>query len=208
MTMQPRDKLSEARLRHAAHYLEVIRGCDGLYLQGGENLTRALAMFDLEMNNIEKGQRWAVSRLQDDATARRLVSDYPVAGAYLLDLRQHPRERIASLEAALEATRRLKARGREAVHLGNLGLVYAAFGEMRRAIDFHTQALTIAREFGDGLCEAIALFNLSNALYQIRQREQAMGLMEAALPIFEQIESPYAAHARETLTKWRNFASE
>jgi hypothetical protein len=94
MTMQPRDKLSKARLRHATHYLEVIRGCDDLYLQGGENLTRALAMFDLEMNNIEKGQRWAVSRLQDDAAARRLVSDYPVAGAYLLDLRQHPREPV------------------------------------------------------------------------------------------------------------------
>src|ERR1041384_6875822 len=97
MTIHSRRRLSEAHRRHAAHYLEVLSGCDDLYLQGEENLTRALAMFDLEWSNIEVGQTWAVSRMQVDEAARRMASAYPNAGVYLLYLRQHPRERIVWL---------------------------------------------------------------------------------------------------------------
>jgi hypothetical protein len=47
------------------------------------------------------------------------------------------------------AGRRLRDRSAEGVHLGNLGLAYAALGENRRAIQHHEQALVISREIGD-----------------------------------------------------------
>ena len=61
---------------------------------------------------------------------------------YVLNLRQHSRERIRWLEIALAAAQRLKAREGEGVALGNLGIAYANLGETRRAIQFHEQYLT------------------------------------------------------------------
>ena len=72
MAIQPRDKLSEMYRRHAAHYLEVLSGCHNLYLQGETDLAQALATLDLEWINIEAGQKWAVSRSQDDEEAQCL----------------------------------------------------------------------------------------------------------------------------------------
>ena len=174
MAMQSRDRLSEAHLRHAAHYLEVVRGCDDLYLQGGENLTRGLASFDLEWSNIEAGHRWAVRWMREDKEARRIVGEYPHAGVYLLSLRQHPHERIVWLEVALEAARQLQDPENESNHLNNFGLTYAALGEMRRAIEFYKQALVIDREIGDRRGEGIILGNLGIAYKNLDEPRRAI----------------------------------
>ncbi len=84
-----------------------------------------------------------------DADVARLGMTYPDAGVYVLDLRQHSRERIRWLEIALAAARRLKDREGEGDALGNLGIAYANLGETRRAIQFYEQALAHDREIGD-----------------------------------------------------------
>ena len=136
-------------MRHAAHYLTVLRKADNLYLQGGEAIKRGLALFDLEWRNVQQDEMRAGEQLDGNSEAAKLSSDYPYAGAYLLSLRQHPRERIFWLETALGAARRLKDRTVEGVHLGNLGIAYTALGEIRRAIEFHERYFAIAREIGD-----------------------------------------------------------
>jgi hypothetical protein len=47
----------------------------------------------------------------------------------------------------------------EAAALSGLGLTYNLLGEVRRAIDFYEQALTIFREIGRCEAEALALIS-------------------------------------------------
>ena len=82
---------------------------------------------------------------------------YTEVGAYVLNLRQHSRERIRWLEIALAAARRVQDRAGEGNARGNLGLAYFSLGETRRAIQFYEQYLSIAREIGDRRGEGNAL---------------------------------------------------
>ena len=150
-----------AQGRHAIHYLIVAAAADELYLQGGESLKKGLALFELEWGNIQAGQGWAAAQADRDEAAAKVCSKYPDAGAYCLGLRQHARERVRWLEAALAAARRLKDRKSEGLHLGNLGTAYWDLGEARRAIQYNEQALAIHREIGDRRGEGAALGNLA-----------------------------------------------
>ncbi|HEX8920015.1 MAG TPA: DUF4062 domain-containing protein, partial [Pyrinomonadaceae bacterium] len=149
--------------RHATYYLSVSEDARELYAQGGEAFKRGLALFDLEWPNIQAGQAWAEERAGQDPAVDSLCLYYPDAGIFLLNLRQHPRERIRWRETALAAARRLKNRGAEAAFLGNIGAEYEALGETRRAIELHEQSLAIIRETGDRSNEGIALGNFGFA---------------------------------------------
>jgi tetratricopeptide (TPR) repeat protein len=168
-------------MRHAAHYLIVLRKCDAFYLNGGEAIKSGLALFDVERRNIEAGQEWACQHSSGDEAAAQLCNTYPSAGAYVLSLRQHPREGILWLEAALAATRQLKDRASEETHLGNLGTAYRNLGEMRRAVEFYEQTLVIAREIGDRRSEGIALSGLGVAYNELGEMGRAIQFQEQAL---------------------------
>jgi tetratricopeptide (TPR) repeat protein len=191
------------RRLHARHYQLVLYTAKDLYLQGRNEVLRGLGLFDLERVNIEAGQGWAAERADSDEAAAELCITYPDSGVYVLDLRQHPYERIRWLEAMLTAARRLKWRDAEGGALGNLGAAYAALGETRRAIEFYEQALQIARETGDRRGEGTVLWNMALALGQLEDRAQAMVHAEAALAIYEQIESPHADKVRKRLAEWK-----
>jgi len=177
-----------AQRRHAEFFLTVLKSADEMYLKGGEALSQGLALFDRERANIEAGQAWACSQPPEDRDAGRLCSAYAGAGAYCLDIRQHPRsERIPWLEAALAAARRLKDRAAEGAHLGNLGIAYHALGEYRKAIDLHEQALIIHREIGDRHGEGNVLGNLGIAYDALGEHRKAIEFHEQALIIHREI---------------------
>ncbi len=176
-------KRAAAQRRHAEHFETVLRTARALYEQGGENVLRGLALFDLERANIEPGQAWAEARAGTDDAAARLCSGYPDAGAYVLDLRHHPRERIKWREAALAAARRLNRKGSEGAHLGSLGIAYYSLGEYRRAIEYYEQRLTIAREIGNRRGEGQALGNLGLAYYSLSEYRRAIEYHEQRLTI-------------------------
>ncbi len=178
---------AQARLAHARHYLEVAGAADELYRRGGEDLRRGLALFDREWPHIRAGHDWAVEHAETDEEATRLCSAYPDAAVDCLDLRLSPGEKIPWLEAAVEAARRLGDREAEGVHLGNLGLAYAALGEVRKAIGFYEQALAIDREIGDRRGEGADLGNLGNAYAALGEVRKAIGYYEQALEIAREI---------------------
>ena len=178
---------AEYAQRHAAHYAAQLRKAKELYKQGGESVLQGLGMFDLEWGNIRAGQAWAAAHWEADKAAAELCSDYPGAGTYCLDLRLHPREQIAWLEAALDAARKLKDRGVEGVHLGNLGLAYADLGEPRKAIDYHEQALKVDREIGERRGEGQALGNLGNTYADLGEPRKAIEFYEQDLVIAREI---------------------
>jgi tetratricopeptide (TPR) repeat protein len=177
----------KARLAHARHYVQVARIADELYKQGGENLLHGLALFDQEWPHIRAGHAWAAQHAETDEEATRLCSAYPDAAAHCLNLRQHPRERIAWLAAAAEAACRLGDPKAEGAHLGNLGLAYADLGEVRKAIGYYEQALEIAREIGDRRGEGADLGNLGLAYADLGETRKAIGYYEQALEIAREI---------------------
>jgi tetratricopeptide (TPR) repeat protein len=181
------DERAEYRRRHAEHYRALLASADQLYLAGGEGVLQGLALFDLEWPNIRAGQVWACGHAQEDDSAARLCSRYPDAGVYVLNLRQHPREWIAWLEAALAAARKLKDRQSEGVHLGNLGNAYFVLSEPRRAIEFYEEHLAISRKIGDRRGEGTDLGNLGNAYAALGETRRAIEHHEQALAISREI---------------------
>ncbi len=174
------------QLRHAKHYLEVIRTTGNLYEKGGDSITQGLALFDLERVNIEHGQKWASENAENDDAAQ-VCNDYPNAGVYVINLRLHSRIQIRWMEDALNAARQLKNRQYEGAHLGNLGLAYADLGETRKAIEYQEQRLNIVREIEDRLGEGQVLGNLGNAYYLLGETRKAIEYQEQRLKIVREI---------------------
>lgn len=183
--LQDREE-QEAQQRHAEHYRDVLSTSNKLYTKGGKNVLAGLALFDLEWANIQAGWAWAESNLQDSSFAYSLASSYPNAGAYLLDLRLHPRERIRWLETAVAAARILGDRRMEGVHLGNLSAAYGALGDSSRFIEYSEQRKIIAREIGDRAGEEVALGNLGNVYANMDDAYRAIEYYEQALAIAEE----------------------
>ncbi len=176
-----------AQSRHAAHFHNVLAAADQFYLRGGEGVLQGLALFDAEWPNIQAGQAWAASHAARDDTAARLCSRYPDAGAYVLDLRQHSRERISWSESALAAARQLGDRNTEGVTLGSLGLAYADLGEVRQAIDYYEEALVVLREIGDRRGEGVVLGSLGLVYADLGEVRQAIDYYQQRLAIAREI---------------------
>ncbi len=190
-----RARLSEAgdeetdtvQRRFALHYQTVLAVCQSQYAGGNESMLRGLALFDQEWGNIQAGQSWAESKMEKDRIAAQLCIDYPNGGAYVIELRLRPRERIQWLEAQLAAARNLKRRDFEGAALNNIGLAWADLGEMRKAIELHEQALVIAREIGARRGEGQTLGNLGIAWANLGEARKAIEFFEQSLIVAREI---------------------
>ncbi len=177
-----------SQIRFATHYRDVLAAANELYKEGSESLLRGLGLFDLEWGNIQAGYAWVAAQIDiPDADVAQLGITYPDAGLYILDLRQHSRERILWLEFALASARRLHHREGEAVALGNLGVAYHDLGETHRAIKLFEEALLIDCEIGNRGGESTDLGNLGNAYFTLGEIPCAIQYFERALLITREI---------------------
>ncbi len=176
---------NEVRQRHAEHFRDVLSSATEIYKNG--NALAGLNIFDLERMNIESAWAWAKENLAKSNAAASICSTF-LNWPYLLELRQHPRERISRLETAFSAARRLNDRSMEGVHLGNLGLAYADLGDARQAIEYYGQALAILREIGYRRGEGAVLGNLGSACYALGDACKAIEYYEEVLAIAGEIE--------------------
>jgi tetratricopeptide (TPR) repeat protein len=184
----PDGEKMESEERHAGHYRRVLSASDELYQLGGKNVLASLALFDREWANIRAGWAWAERNPEISPAAESLCGSYPDAGAYVLDLRLHPKERIRWRETALVAARRQEDQRRERNHLGSLGLAYAALGNDLQAIKYYQQALAISREIRDQRGEGNSLGNLGNAYVALGEPRKAIEYHQKALAISREIE--------------------
>ena len=164
---------------HAEHFRNVLSVCNELYLQGGKKLLTGLRIFDLERTNIEAGWAWTKENFTNNEAAASLCCAYP-NWPFVLRLRLHPKELISWLESSLAAARKLKDRGMEGVHLGNLGNAYRDLGDAKKAIEFSEKALVIDREIGDRRGEGDDLDNLGNAYTDLGDAKKAIEFYEKA----------------------------
>jgi tetratricopeptide (TPR) repeat protein/DNA polymerase III delta prime subunit len=173
--------------RHAAHYLQVAKQTNRLYLQGGEHVLEGLRLFDRSWPHIRQGQGWAANQPEGDREAARLSNLYPGVAAFCLHIRLHPEQRIAWLQAAIPAARSLQWKEAESVHLGNLGNAYSDLGQVEKAIVQYQKALVVAHETGDRRNEGNWLGNVGNAYSRLGQVEKAIEYYQQALVITREI---------------------
>lgn len=176
-----------ARHHHAAHYQSVLHEADALYEQGGKFLKQGLDLVDLEWQNIQAAQVWAATQFERNHLACDLCNAFPDAGKYVLDLRQHPRERIRWSEAALAAAQKMQRRKAAGKHLIGLGDSYADLSEVHHAIDCYEQAVEIARETKDRRGETDALVGLGTAYYLGGGLARAREYHQSALQIAREL---------------------
>lgn len=176
-----------ASFGHAKYYFDVLNFANDLYMKGGQSISLGLAIFDLERGNIQSGQDWAAGRSAGDQEAARLCSGYPDRGTYMLQMRQHPRERIRWREAALGAARKLGDRAAQGRHLGNMGIAHGALGDVNRAMAYFDERLLIARETQDRHSEGNALGNVGNAYFLMGSYPLAIEYTEQRLAIAREV---------------------
>jgi tetratricopeptide (TPR) repeat protein len=176
-------KVYQAQLRAADYYLSVLRKAGELYDQGGESLKQGLGLSIREWGNITSRQSWVEEHSSEDGKVAKLCSEFPNAAPRLLDLRQHPRERIRWLEAALSAAQGLKDHAAEGRHLNSLGLAYLHLGEVNSAIEFFNSSLDILSKAGDGRARGEVLSNLGHAYANLGAPSLAIDYSDQALSI-------------------------
>jgi tetratricopeptide (TPR) repeat protein len=105
-------------------------------------------------------------------------------------------------EKALKIARETDDRRAQISTLCNLGTMKSQLNETESAREYQQQGLQIARAIGDRKGEAETLLGMGLVFDQVGDRANAVAHVEAALIILDQIESPYAASAREQLAEW------
>lgn len=139
--------LREANIRHAEHYRSVLAVTNTLLLKGGEDSMTGLQLFDNEWPNIQAAWAWAEAGISSDVGAAVFCPAINDAGSHVLDLRQHPLERVRWLITAIEVTQKVATdRLLECTLLANLGSAHLRLGQPREAIEILQGSLRIARE--------------------------------------------------------------
>lgn len=183
----PDDAFHVVALRHAGHYVGVLREAQHLYLQGNDDVVNGLNLYDLEAHNIVAAMEWAMARPEQDTAVTQVVNELPGAGAYVLGLRLAPETRIVWYRAGLTAARRLRDRAGEGRHFGNLGVALAEKGDFDAAAQCQEERLPIAKELGDRKEEAYALVILGNIYDRQGKFHAAIEKHQQALPILRDL---------------------
>jgi tetratricopeptide (TPR) repeat protein len=173
-------------LRHTVHYKNVAAEAHDLYLRGGEDVARGLALFDRERPHIEAAFIWLES--QHDSKSAALLVGLVNAVVYTgQQLRFHPRQCILWLDAQRAAARRHHDRKHEGVALGNLGIAHRRLGDARKAIECFQERIVIAQELNDRQVEGNAFSNLGLAHADLDDPHEAIKCYEQALVIYREI---------------------
>jgi tetratricopeptide (TPR) repeat protein len=188
--LEDEEEAKTTAMRHANHFLNWGSEADDLYEKGNENILLGLAQFRFIWAHLQSAYERLLPENKNFPRpdgADRWLADFPGRCVYVLDLHLPPRQKIPLMQAALSAARRLGERGAEGVHLGNLGLAYAALGDARKAIEFYEQCLELHREIGDRRGEGDALGNLGNAYAALGDARKAIEFYEQQLVIVREI---------------------
>jgi len=182
-----RDEQNRVARKHSRYYANLLSTTNQNYKEGTESAHIALRIFDSEWANINAGQSWAALHLENDREALELCNLYPYAGRELLELRQHPRERIQWLEAALAAARLLHDKKSESAHLSLMGIAHLALGEISQSISLFKDSLELARNLGHKQLTSVALGNLASGYQRQGRLRESIDVLNEALRIAREI---------------------
>ena len=188
--------------------LTIIREIGDRYNEG-----RLLNLIGVAYKNLREYHR-AIEVYEQGLAINKEVGDQHGEGDVLMNLGNaysylgEIRRSIEFYDQCLIVTREIGDRRKESYALGNLGNAYLSINEPTRSLELFNGVLIVAREMGDQYSEGNSLYAMSRALNALGEREQAIALAEAALEIYEQLESPNAEVVRARLAEWSGEATE
>ncbi len=139
---------AEAGSMHAAYYLEVVKTIYAQYGEAGDGSIKALALFDLERENIDAGFEWSAAHSTSIPDAASVCSAYARYASQILQLRKSTKERIRWFTLALEAAILVGDKEAQLVHMIGLGGAYRKIGQKDKAFAIYTNARDIAAAAG------------------------------------------------------------
>jgi tetratricopeptide (TPR) repeat protein len=175
----------EAGLRHSVGFYNILLDINRDYLKGGPLLTKALFVFDLSWDNIQKSQKWAAKYMSENEIAAHVCRR--IATLEILDLRQQFDERIQWLNSCFDASEFLKDEQGKADAFAKLGVVYAKKGNLDTAISNYEKALNIYMRLSDRLGESNQLGNLGLVYAAKGEVKKAIECHERSLLIAREI---------------------
>ncbi len=171
-TLVPPDSALE---RLADHYIQLVQVMREKGLEGFQELDAVRPHLITLLEGLKDNKHWKTV-----ITLSWLVEDY-------LDLQGRWQERIQVCNYALHAAQSMGDRREEGAWLGNRGLVYAALGQVERAIEYQKQALMISKEIGDRHGEGNRLGNLGLVYADQWHMDRAIEYHQQALAIAQEI---------------------
>jgi tetratricopeptide (TPR) repeat protein len=185
--MKETQKLENLHYRMAQYYLNKLHAIASTYERGHHHSTGAVAKFDQEWSQIQQLQDWSAAHSSDDNEIAQLCLEYPLAGAELLRLRQHPEERLEWLEVGLASARRLDHSRAEMMLVFQLGRTHSRLGSNTDAQAFAEQAIALARQLEELLYVCKSLNLLGNIFYGQDEYERSRTAKESALALSEEL---------------------
>ena len=147
----------EARLRHAAYYLPVLKSAQENISKSGEKARDGLQTFHREWANIKAALDRVRKNSVEGKQAAELFNSYMVAGAELLPLYFFPKECQRYLEAGLKVSQRLNKNNSEIQHMVNLAAFHISQAECEKAGEYLEQANQLASTLQDAQSKAKVL---------------------------------------------------
>lgn len=149
------NRIYEASLRHARHYLEILAEAETVFRAGDR------PGIEIDWPNVVSAHDWSAAQRADEPAAR-LCIDYTRVAPRFLEFTQPPAILLQWLHAALTASQHLGRRDDEGASHGNVAIAYGRLGDFERSVAHSQHYLAIARETFDRIAEGRALNNLGN----------------------------------------------
>ena len=178
-------RLSDLRTSHAQYYLAFVNQDRKAWRRIEPELEQI--RFAWKYIQTFEVLRSTPERSEVGETSRVSVLDYVWAMCAFLSIRGLWREEIDWIERGLESARARGQRQDEGALLNNIGMVYAALGERRRALEIFEQALPMHREVGNRAMEATTLNNIGLVYHALGERRRALDTYEQALSIRREV---------------------
>ncbi len=183
------ERESTAR-RHCSYYMTLVATVNEYYEKGGDDIERAMNLFDLEIDNIRIGQAWAQNNGPRDNEADKWCNAYTELASPFMAKRFTVEECVDWLETGLSSARRLQDVDTEKAHLLNLGSLYNKINRPETALEYLNQSLTIAVEQKDELGERRVLGQLGATSMAMGKPHQAIEFYEKELELIQSSDNP------------------
>jgi tetratricopeptide (TPR) repeat protein len=177
-----------AEKRFAAYFLTVVIAAGEFYAMGGKDRAQGLNLFDVEWENIKKGQAWAEANSEQDNEADNLCLSYAEAAVSLLEHRKSSAECLEWFEAVLGSAKRLDENEVEAKYHLLLGIHHTQLDQGVEALKHLKTALELAKKTQDITTERKALGQLGLAHLALGKPHRAIEFLEKELQLLQNSE--------------------
>lgn len=180
-------RLQTTQYHLARHYLDRLRAAAAAVQHGRASLAFGIRLFDQEWAHIQHWQALSARRCADDDAWTRLCKEFPLEGAEILSIRQHPAERAQWLNTALAAAEQLGDAKAECAILFQLFMVDFAMSMLDEAEEHVRRLSALARATGDRLYGGRAIYALACIHEERGKYAEARSCYEQGREIFQKL---------------------